>query len=43
MGKYKTPAGFYPLHDLEEEMLRNMKSKMECLGSYHNMAVKSSV
>jgi len=43
MGKYKTPAGCYPLHDLQEEMSKNMNSKMECLGSDRNVAVRSSV
>jgi len=39
MGKYKTPAGCYPRHDLQEEMSKNMNSKMECLGCDYNMAV----
>jgi hypothetical protein len=43
MGKYKTPAGCYPRNDLQEEMSKNMNSKIECLGSDHNVAVKSSV
>jgi hypothetical protein len=32
MGKYKTAAGCYPLHDLQEEVSENMKSKYGMLG-----------